>query len=280
MKPRTSPREGMGGAGEISPTSLLAARYDREAAAYTELWAPILRKAAARLVDELRGGHVARVLDVGAGVGSLWPDLRAAFPAAFVVGVDRSPGMIGLAPAELPRAVMDARHLALRSGSVDRVILAFVLFHLERPLSGLREARRVLRTGGRVGTVTWAATLESKATRIWIECLDHYGAAAPDPATETRHEEVDTPEKMMKLLDEAGFVSTRSWAETLRTHIDADHLIRLRTSMGSCKPRFDSLDTRAQADCVAVARHRLKKLAPEDFMAQGEIIHALGCVGS
>jgi len=270
----------MDGSDEIPSTRLLAARYDQEAAAYSELWAPILRKAAARLVGELRGGHVARVLDLGTGVGSLWPDIRAAFPSAFVIGVDRSPGMIGRAPAELPRTVMDARRLALRSGSVDRVIIAFVLFHLEQPSSGLREARRVLRTGGRVGTATWGATLESKATRIWTECLDHYGAAAQDPATEARHEDVDTPEKMMKLLDDAGFASIRSWSETLLSRIDADHLIRLRTSMGSSKPRFDSLHTTAQADCVAEARHRLKGLAPEDFMARGEIIHALGSVAS
>jgi ubiquinone/menaquinone biosynthesis C-methylase UbiE len=278
VKPGKNPLA-VDGADEF-PTRLLAARYGREAAVYRELWSPILRKAAARLVGELRGGHVARVLDVGTGVGSLLPDLRAAFPAAFVIGVDRSPGMIGLAPAELPRAIMDARQLALPSVSVDRVILAFVLFHLEQPLAGLREARRVLRAGGRVGTLTWAATLESKATRIWNECLEHHGAVAPDPATQTRHEDVDTPKKMTKLLDDAGFASIRSWAETLLSHIGADHLIRLRTSMGSCKPRFDSLDTRAQADCVAEARHRLKGLAPEDFMARGKIIHALGCVGS
>jgi len=259
-------------------TSLLAARYGREAGLYRELWAPILRKASVRLVHELRAGQVGRVLEIGAGVGSLWPDLNAAFPDALVIGVDRSPGMIALAPAELPRAVMDARQLAFPSASVDRVLLAFVLFHLEPPAAGLREARRVLRIGGRAGIVTWAAALESKATRIWTECLDHHGAAAPDPAQEARHEDVDTPEKMRKLLDDAGFTSIRSWTEDLSWRIDEDHLIRLRTGMGSPKPRFDSLDTTAQAACVAEARHRMKKLVPEDFMARGRIVHSIGCV--
>src|SRR5262249_20727541 len=101
-------------------------RYDREALDYRELWAPILRQAGARLIGRLATEPARRVVEVGAGVGTLLPDVRAAFPGAVIVGADRSRGMLALTPAAFPRAVMDARALALRSGSADLVLMLFM----------------------------------------------------------------------------------------------------------------------------------------------------------
>ena len=129
----------------------LTERYDRDAEAYRELWAPVLRTAALPLARELSGTAITHVLDVGTGVGSLLPDLSIIFPDAVVLGVDRSRGMLALAPNRFGRSLMDAQQLGIRSGSVDRVFLVFMLFHLDDPSSGLREARRVLRPGGVVG---------------------------------------------------------------------------------------------------------------------------------
>lgn len=259
------------------PLEALTDRYDREARAYRELWAPILRTGALVLVRELAGARVQRVLDVGTGVGSLLPDLNAAFPEAVVLGIDRSHGMLSLAQGRVPRAVMDARQLALPPESVDRVLMVFMLFHLERPELGLREARRVLRAGGRVGTLTWRTELVSNATRIWTECLDAHGATPADPEAAARHDAVDTPEKVEALLHSAGFTSARSWTSDLATTIDAEHLIRLRTSLGSAKPRFDSLAPAAREACVAAARARMGHLAHEDFIARAEVVYSVAC---
>jgi hypothetical protein len=152
-----------------------------------------------------------------------------------------------------------------------------MLFHLENPMVGLREARRVLRREGRLGTLTWGGELESKATRIWTECLDAHGATSPDPATETRHDPVDTPQKMEALLGDAGFTSPRSWADDLVCTLDAEHLLSLKTSLGSSKPRFDSLAPVVRTACVAEGRRRMKELAPEDFVARGRIVYSVGC---
>ncbi|MBI1799256.1 MAG: class I SAM-dependent methyltransferase [Candidatus Eisenbacteria bacterium] len=252
----------------------LTERYDREAHVYRELWAPILRRAGLELVRELASERVDRILDVGTGVGSLLPDLSMTFPGALVLGVDRSRGMLALAPAEFPRAAMDARRLALRSNSVDLVLMAFMLFHVEQPVDALREARRVLRRGGRVATLTWGGSLESNATRIWAECLDRHGAIAADPAAEARHEALDAPKKMEILLRDTGFTSPRCWANELVSTLDLEHVLRLKTSLGSSKPRFDSLDPPAQDACVAGARRRMEALARADFVARGGIVYA------
>lgn len=255
----------------------LTERYDRGAEVYRELWAPILRTRAVRLVRELRADGIERVLDVGTGVGFLLPDLVAAFPGAFVLGVDRSGGMITLADAGFGRALMDARELALPSGSMDRVFLVFMLFHLENPAAALREAHRVLRPGGRVGTLTWAGELESTALRLWGDCLDEHGAIGLDPAVMARHESVGSPARMESLLREAGFEQPRAWSDELTCRLDMEEVIRLRTSLGSSKPRFDSLAPAAAALCLEEARRRMSRLGPEDFTARAVVVYATAC---
>jgi ubiquinone/menaquinone biosynthesis C-methylase UbiE len=253
----------------------LVERYDAQAAAYQELWAPTLRLASVQLVRELAGKPIRRVIDVGTGVGALWFDLRTALPAAFLLGVDRSTGMLRLAPPQMARVVADARDLPLSSASVDLALLVFMLFHLADPLSGIREVRRVVRPDGFVGTVTWGTDLASPATLIWTGCLDEYGAAPPDPLTQARDELLNTPEKMAALLRAGGFETSRVWADDLVTVISLEHLLQLKTRMGREKARFDSLDGATQATCVAQARQRLQKLAPADFVATGKIVYAV-----
>jgi len=260
------------------PRSKLTDRYNREAYAYRDLWAPILRLAALKLLRELAATQPTRIVDVGTGVGFLVPDLQATFPGASILGIDRSPGMLALVSGETPCAVMDAAQLGFRPACVDLVLMVFMLFHLAKPVDGLREARRVLGQGGRAGCLTWAGEFESPATRIWTKCLDAHGASEADPTTQTRHDPVNTPEKMETLLHRAGFTSVRSWTDDLISSIDLDHLIRLRTSMGAAKPRFDSLTRQAQKACVEDAIRRMERLAPEGFVTRGSVVYAVASV--
>jgi SAM-dependent methyltransferase len=260
------------------PVTALTERYDREATAYRELWAPVLRVAALKLLPALSRGTITRVLDLGTGVGTLLPDLSHAFPGSHILGVDRSRGMLAHAPTEYGRAVMDAERLAITNGSMDRVVMVFMLFHLQSPLDGLREAHRVLRSNGEVGAITWGGDLESEATRIWNDCLIAHGAEPPDPAGATRLARVDTPAKMESLLFESGFVSARSWVDELVYTIDAEHLLGLRMSMGSERPRFVALAPEAQAACVAEARRRMEALPAEAFIARGRVVYSVGQV--
>jgi ubiquinone/menaquinone biosynthesis C-methylase UbiE len=261
-------------------TSQLAERYNQAAATYRDLWAPVLRIAGRRLIRELVSTQTAPaglIVDVGTGVGALMPDILTAFPGACVLGIDRSPGMLALAPRDpgMLHAVADARHLPLASGSADLVLLVFMLFHLQQPADGLREVRRVLRPGGRVGTITWAADFESNASRGLTACLDEHGATPPDPAVLARDEPMNTPEKMQNLLRANGFSAARAWTEELVDRMELEHLLQLKTRMGSDKARFDSLSPQSREKCLASARARMQTMTPDDFVSTGKVVYAV-----
>jgi SAM-dependent methyltransferase len=250
----------------------LTSRYDREAEAYRELWAPVLLASGRKLLGHFDTAAVRRAVDVGAGVGVLLPEIQRAWPDAMVYGCDRSAGMISRAPEDFCRYVMDARALAIAGASVDVVTMVFMLFHLQEPIEGLREARRMLRDGGQVGIVTWGVQRDSDAEVVWARCLDHFGAPPSDTLNQSRHDLVDSPEKMKGLLTEAGFTDVRSWTERLRCADDLDHFIRIKTSMGHTKGRYDALDAGAQKAFIAEARRRLD--AP-DFASVSEIVYSV-----
>ena len=256
----------------------LTERYDREAAAYRDLWAPVLRRAALRLLPRLSGDRVRRVLDVGTGVGALLPDLSREFPHARILGVDRSRGMLAHAPSRYPRIVMDAEALALRPGTMDRVLMFFMLFHLPSPVNGLREARRVLRPGGSVATITWGGELESRATLAWSRCLDDFGADPADSAAASRHDRVDTTGRMEALLEEAGFGEVDCWNEEIEERIDAEHLLRLRTSLGGALPRFESLAPETRESCLVQARRVMERLDADAFVARARLVYSIARV--
>jgi hypothetical protein len=90
-----------------------------------------------------------------------------------------------------------------------------------------------------------------------------------------RDELLDAPEKIDGLLRSAGFETIRAWTDNLVTTIGLEHLLSLKTRMGSEKARFDSLDETAREQCVAKARQRLQALRPADFTATAQIVYAL-----
>ncbi len=92
------------------------------------------------------------VLDAGCGPGLYAEELLTR--GAKVIGFDQSPGMVDLADARVgDRAALRVHDLGqpldwLDDESVDAVVLALVIHHLDDRVTALRELRRVLRRGG------------------------------------------------------------------------------------------------------------------------------------
>lgn len=124
-------------------------------------------------------GARGRVLEIGIGSGLnldvYGPEVES------VVGIDPSPGMLRLAgprvaaapfPVELVRGT--AERLPLADASIDTAVSTWTLCSIPDPVAALREARRVLRPGGRLLFVEHGlapdpevASWQRRLTRPW-----------------------------------------------------------------------------------------------------------------
>jgi len=135
-------------------TARTRARYNRIAPLYDLLESPMERFRFSnwrrRVWEKVTGP---RVLEVGIGTGKNLPY----YPKGLdIVGVDISERMLERASrraVELGIRVnlqwMDVQSLAFEDSSFDTAISTFVFCSVPDPLRGLREVRRVLRSGGR-----------------------------------------------------------------------------------------------------------------------------------
>ena len=92
------------------------------------------------------------LLDVGCSGGHLLADLRAAWPAAELAGVDAEAAGLPRAHLAVPDAAIlhaSATDLPLADGSVDGLVALNLLEHLVDDVAALREFHRVLVPGGR-----------------------------------------------------------------------------------------------------------------------------------
>jgi ubiquinone/menaquinone biosynthesis C-methylase UbiE len=177
--------------------------YDRAAAEYDRRWARYNRASLALLRPWIEGRKLGRVLDVGCGTGNLAGALAewGASVDAYV-GVDLSPGMLGMAAPKFgaggwPGAVIAGSALALpvATGSFDTVLCASNLHYWPDAGAGLSEIRRVLRPGGRLLLVDWdRAPLRMRAFDLGMR-----------RALGVEYQRMYSHEELRALLHDAGF---------------------------------------------------------------------------
>ena len=211
-------------------------RYDRIALGYQRWWAPVLARDAVAALDLVAADVAAgatRILDVGTGTGTLAIAAVRRWPGVIVAAIDASSEMIELAEGQAEAAlspaakdhlttyVADAGHLPFADGAFDVVISSFVLQLVRDRAQALREARRVLRPGGRIAYATWLAGGQRFAGDVLFdEVLDELGIRTEDAGAEP-----GDPHDLLSVraaadgLRRAGFRRARARAEIGRAHV-------------------------------------------------------------
>jgi len=108
---------------------------------------------------QLMGGEW--VLDIATGTGRFAKPVSEGLKGGRVIGLDQALAMLSVAHDMASReslsgylqAAGDAGVLPFRSGIFDRGFVAFSLHHFQDPPLAVREARRVLKTGGRLAVL-------------------------------------------------------------------------------------------------------------------------------
>jgi SAM-dependent methyltransferase len=253
----------------------VAAGYDLGVDAYVSLWSPVILPPARNLIRRLDLGPSRRVLDVGAGTGALIPSIRGNGPHAAVIAVDASAGMLRATRGHTnaPAAQADAMALPIADATVDAVVLAYVLFHLSHPSAALADAARVLRPGGRVGTITWSREALTTAHAIWEDTLARSGVPPSPPRRNDTG--LDAADALAERLDAAGLRTTEVWREQLGHRWDPDTFWRLVTGSGQNRQRLDGVDDTTRQRAFTQARRRLASLVPDDYQWTGEVTCAV-----
>ena len=253
----------------------VAGAYDLGVDAYEALWSPVILPPAVAVVEAFGLPAGAQVVDVGAGTGGLLPAIREHGTGASVMSVDASEQMLRVARRDhQARAVQaDALALPVAAAVADAVLLAFVLFHLADPPRALREAARILRPGGRVGTVTWTREGSVVASAVFERMLTEAGA--PAPPLRRVDAGLNSAEAIEATLGGAGVAVDKVWLVGLHRQWDPEAHWRLLTGGGVNRSRLAALDKRTRDDALAEAKRRLAELPADGFSWWGEVVCAV-----
>jgi SAM-dependent methyltransferase len=193
--------------------SSLADAYSATGGAWQAGPGRIYDRLAAELVARCPGGvRGRRVLDLGAGTGAA---SRAALDAdaASVVASDIAAGMLAHDRRHRPPAVVgDSVRLPFRPRSFGAVVAAFSLNHLDDPVTGLAEARRVLVPGGALAASAYADDDSHPVKAAVEQACARRGWSPPTWYVAVRSGAVPllaTPERMLEAAAVAGLAGAR-----------------------------------------------------------------------
>ena len=121
--------------------------------------------------------------------------------------------------------MLNAEWIDLPVASVDAVLCRWGYMLMADPAAALAETRRVLRPGGRVALAVWDAVERNPWALLFAEELIERGLSTPPAAGTPGPFALASPERVLELLEQAGFADAR--VETLdlrRRHASFEEL--------------------------------------------------------
>jgi SAM-dependent methyltransferase len=269
---------------------------DPDSLRYAEHWEPVLAGPSQRLLARVAGlagprlagdRHSLTVLDLGAGTGALALAAAERWPAARIVCLDASAGMLSVARqrAESQHAgrhaerfewlVADAAAVPIEPGTVDVVVSSFMLQLVADRRAVLREAHRVLRPGGLLGLVTWQADdLVMAADTEFDEAV--YDLEIDEPAAEPLEPasgDVASPGEAEDDLRAAGFEDVDVRVDRLEHSWTRQGYLDFKAAYDE-RELCESLSPADRARLLARVRERWAALPEEDFTLRAPLISA------
>jgi ubiquinone/menaquinone biosynthesis C-methylase UbiE len=240
-------------AADVKSKDFFPAVFSRHAEAYQRRLEDIMARGEARgrtRVIELAGARPGmRILDLACGPGNLSRRLAAQVaPGGELVGVDLAPGMIELArSAGIPNArfeIMDIERLEFGEATFDAAVCGHGMQFVPDLGRALREARRVLKTGGGLAASVPVSTVQEAAWNLLYGVLDRW----LPPRTEVvdqgpTRETVGDRQALRQAALDAGFASANvEVIEEVVQWESAEHLVSMFTSWWDCASRLETVD--------------------------------------
>jgi len=198
---------------------------------YERLLGPVLFTPMAPFTAEAVAESSPRdVLETAAGTGIVTRLLADHLPDSQIVATDLSQAMLDCGAVVAPRSNVrwqqaDAQELPFPDDSCDVVACQFGVMFFPDRVRAYREARRVLRPGGRYVVGIWDVLDTNDITRVAVRATEPYLGGPPTFAERVPHGYAD-PDQIRSDLTAGGFGDVEVTMATARVHTGAADFAR------------------------------------------------------
>ena len=199
-------------------------------ASYDRYLVPLLFQPYAELLAERAAGFApARILETAAGTGVVTAALSKALPEAEIVATDLNQAMLDVAAQRVTSGSVvfrscDALDLPFDDDSFDLVVCQFGIMFYPDKVRGNAEARRVLRTGGRLLMTIWDRIERNDLSNLGHQTLEKLFPENTPMFMKRGPFSYHEPEWIERDLEQAGFreISIETIERTSRSGSAAD----------------------------------------------------------